>query len=390
MSAKRTSFNYDESKVPTYQLPDPLTTQEGKTVASADQWTRERRPELMSLFRTHVYGHRPKTDYAIAFAEESREAVLDGTATGQTMVATLKIDDREFSFRFVVFVPTGIDQPVPAVVLINNRNYPDMKETTDTYDSFFPVKDLIDRGYAAASFFTSDVDPDRKDGYAEGIRSFFADGQPRTDEAWGSLSAWGFGASRVLDYLESLPAIDASRVAVVGHSRGGKTALWAAAEDPRFAIGYSNHSGCGGAALSRRAFGETVERITTSFPHWFSNNFAGYGGREHELPVDQHELIGLVAPRGVYVASADEDLWADPRGEYLALVHAAPVFELLGKESIGQETIDDADMIRNTNPPPLDRPQIVGQTGYHIGSGGHGLTHTDWKNFLDFFDEYAP
>ncbi|WP_145168763.1 glucuronyl esterase domain-containing protein [Rubripirellula lacrimiformis] len=386
LAAKRGEFNYDESKVPTFQLPDPLTMNDGRTVSDAATWTNTRRPELMDLFRHHVYGHRPTTDYSVEFTQVSQTEVLGGTAIGRELKATIKIDDRTFSFPFVVFIPTGVDHPVPAVVLINNRYFTPVKKVTEEYDSFIPVKDLIDRGYAVASFFTSDVDPDRADGYAEGIRSFFANGQPPTDDAWRSLSAWGFAASKVLDHLETLDTVDATKVAVVGHSRGGKTSLWAAAEDPRFAIGYSNHSGCGGAALSRRAFGETVARITSSFPHWFTPNYAKFAGRENELPVDQHELIGLIAPRGVYVASADEDLWADPRGEYLSLVESAPVFAVLGKQSIGQDVMKDPSLRSHVNPPALDTPLVVGQTGYHIGSGGHGLKHTDWKLFLDFAD----
>ncbi|MGB7324020.1 MAG: acetylxylan esterase [Rubripirellula sp.] len=389
LSQKRSEFNYDEAKVPKYLIPDSLVMENGDPVTSADQWFDQRRPELLTSFRELVYGRRPETPYSLSFTTVSEAKVLDGTAIGKTITATMKINDQTFSFPFVLFTPTGDGKDLPAVVFINNRSFPSVDEVNSKYDSFFPVKDLIDRGYAAAAFFTSDVDPDRKDGFAEGIRSFFAQGEPLADDAWRSLSAWGFAASRVLDYLERVPQIDSSRVAVVGHSRGGKTSLWAAAEDPRFAIAYSNHSGCGGAALSRRALGETVDRITTSFPHWFSPNFAKYAGRENELPIDQHELFSLIAPRPVYVASADEDLWADPRGEYLSLVLSAPVYQLLGKQSIGDEVIADPDLINHAYPPPLDHPVVVGQTGYHIGSGGHGLTHIDWKNFLDFFGGLA-
>jgi hypothetical protein len=261
-------------------------------------------------------------------------------------------------------------------VHINNRYFVPLDKAASEHDPFWPVETLIRRGYATASFHTSDVDPDRKDGYADGIRSFFANGRPPEDDAWRSLSAWGWAASRVLDYLATQEAIDASRAAVVGHSRGGKTALWAACEDSRFAIAYSNNSGCGGAALSRRRFGETVDRITSSFPHWFCKNFRQYAGRESELPIDQHEVIALIAPRGVYVASADEDLWADPRGEYAALVGAAPVFGVLGCESIREPAM-----------PALGQPRVVGRTGYHIRAGGHGLGDVDWGYFLDFADK---
>jgi hypothetical protein len=375
-SNQRGQFNYDESKVPQYELPDPLKSRDGTRVSRPSDWNASRRGEVLNLFRDHVYGRRPETDFAIQFERITEITnAIDGRATGRSMKATVTVGERSFSFPFVVFFPNNADKPVPAVIHINNRYFIPLDKAASEHDPFWPVKTFIERGYATASFHTSHVDPDRKDGYSEGVRSFFAEGKPPEDRAWRSLSAWGWGASRILDHLATVEEIDHARVAVSGHSRGGKASLWAAGEDTRFAIAYSNNSGCGGAALSRRAYGETVGRITSSFPHWFCVPYAGYSEREHELPVDQHQLIGLIAPRGVYVASADEDLWADPKGEYAALVASAPVFQLLGQESI-------------TNPemPPLNQPRVVGQSGYHIRKGGHGLGDQDWNWFLDFAD----
>lgn len=377
-SKRQTEFNYTESKVPAYELPDPLKRRDGAAVTSAAMWDAERRGELLELFRDQVYGRRPETKYSVSFRQESEVTdAFDGSATGRSMVARVTIGSRNFDFPFVVFIPNKAPGKVPAVVHINNRYFVALDTVLDKHDPFWAVRTMIQRGYATASFHTSNVDPDKKDGYAGGIRSFFADGEPPEDDAWRALSAWGWGASRVLDYLETLEVIDAKRVAVSGHSRGGKASLWAASEDTRFAIAYSNNSGCGGAALSRRRYGETVARINASFPHWFCKKFWKYGGREDELPVDQHELIALIAPRAVYVASADEDLWADPKGEYASLVAAWPVFKLHGKQAI-----TDPEM------PALGQPRHVGSTGYHIRTGGHGLGTYDWLHFLDFADKH--
>ncbi len=375
-TSSSSAFNYDESKVPEFSLPDPLLSDEGIQISSPEAWRSSRREELLEIFRNEVYGRRPSTNYELSFdlLKEDPKA-FEGKAIARELTATVRIDERSYSFPFVVFLPNQRSGKVPAVVHINNRYFTPLDTVLSRHDPFFAARTLIDRGYASASFHTSDVDPDSADGYPHGIRSFFADGKEPAEEAWRSLSAWGWAASRVLDYLEGAEEVDSENVAIVGHSRGGKTSLWAAAEDERFAIAYSNNSGCGGAALSRRVYGETIDRITNAFPHWFAPALTKYSGRESDLPIDQHELFALIAPRGVYVTSANEDLWADPKGEYEALFASRKVFELLGKESI-----DQAEM------PSLDKPRHQGMTGYHVRSGGHNLTQTDWDWFLDFAD----
>ncbi|MEO1614399.1 MAG: acetylxylan esterase [Planctomycetota bacterium] len=371
-SKRKSEFNYRETLVPDYDLPATLVAGDGSAIRSTEQWETTRRPELMQLFREEVYGLRPATQPRVRYETLERQTVFDGKATGLQVKALIEHQGKEHAFEFTVFIPNQ-DNPAPLLVHINNRYLISLQSAIQKEDPFWPARMIVKRGYATASFHTSDVDPDQADGYEKGVRCLLDDPDSDLSTRWRSLSAWGWGASRVLDFAAELKSIDPTRAAVIGHSRGGKAALWAAAEDPRFTLAYSNNSGCGGAALSRRRFGETVGRITSVFPHWFTDRFANYAGREDQLPIDQHQLISLIAPRSVYVASADQDLWADPRGEYLALIGAADVFELYGETSISQTTM-----------PPLGEPRHIGATGYHIRGGKHNLTELDWKHFLDF------
>jgi hypothetical protein len=236
----------------------------------------------------------------------------------------------------------------------------------------------VSRGYAAAAFLNSDVDPDQHDGFTNGVHGIFdPPGKPRAGDAWGTIAAWAWGASRVLDYLETDPLIDSRRVAVIGHSRGGKTALWAGAEDERFAFVISNDSGNTGAMPARRRQpkAETVAIINRQFPHWFCENYRRYNDHEDQLPVDQHMLAALIAPRLLAIGSASQDLWADPEGEYLTAVHASPVYELLGVPGLKADRW-----------PPPDSPRQDGRISYHVRSGRHNLTLQDWNYYMDFAD----
>jgi hypothetical protein len=363
--------------MPEYQLPDPLRLRDGTPVKSAEQWKDQRRGEVLELFRANVYGRVPATPYEQTFHLTKEDAAaLGGQATLRQVEVRIMRGEKTLPIRVNLFIPNKQPRPAPAFLLICNRGAENIDATRQTKSEFWPVEEGIARGYAMAAFLNADVDPDRHDGFKNGIHGLL-DEAPRTDDSWGTIAAWAWGASRVLDYLRTVPQIDAGKIAVIGHSRGGKTALWAAAEDQRFALAVSNDSGCGGAALSRRRFAgkEQVGRIVEAFPHWFCTKFASFARREDELPVDQHELIALIAPRAVAVGSAAEDRWADPRGEFLSTKAAGTVYALLGHQALGA-----AEM------PPIGGVIHGDRAHYHLRAGKHNLTLEDWQHYWDFAD----
>jgi dienelactone hydrolase len=348
---------------------------DGKMVEKPGQWTGKRRQEILELFRTNVYGRVPNTPYTKNYKIVNLDPnAMNGDATLKQVDITIASGGKSLVINLTLFVPNKVRKPAPAFLLINNRGPVNTDPTRKEKSEFWPAEELIARGYAIAAFYNADVDPDKFDNFQNGIHGILDRGQ-RADDAWGTIAAWAWGASRCLDYFETDKDIDAHRVAVVGHSRGGKTALWAGAEDQRFAMVVSNESGCGGAALARRRLGETVAMINKSFPHWFCMNYRKYNDNENALPVDQHMLIALIAPRAVYVACADQDLWGDPRGSYLALYNALPVYKLL-------RTGSDLPL----DMPPLNHQVMSGKVTFHIRDGVHNMLIKDWKFFMDLAD----
>jgi hypothetical protein len=301
--------------------------------------------------------------------------MMDGKAVRKQVAITFEGPGGKGAIDLFLFVPSKAPKPVPAFLLLCHRGPDNIDPTRATKSPFWPAEEIIARGYAAVTFQTSQVDPDKHDGFKDGVHALFD--RQRSADSWGTIAAWAWGGSRAMDYLETDPDIDARRVAVVGHSRGGKTALWCGAEDERFALVISNNSGSTGAAIARRKKGESVERINRAFPHWFCENYKRYAGKEEELPVDQHELIALIAPRLVYVASATKDSWADPESEFLSCVKAEPVFKLFGLKGVGTDQM-----------PKPDTPLQSGAIGYHLRTGEHNLTLYDWGCFMDFADKH--
>jgi hypothetical protein len=393
-------INYDEQQVPEYSLPDPLIDDAGRPVKTPQEWQMRRRPEILRLFETHVYGRAPQPP-ALEFDVQSESTdALDGNAIRKEVAIHLLPRAANLSLHLLLYLPK-CQSPVPVFLGLNFwgnqcvhadpditvtkawvRNDKDLGVENNRANDLtraceaerWQVEQVLKAGFGVATMYYGDIDPDFDDGFTNGVHSLYPRSDPREGDAWGSIAAWAWGLSRAMDYLQTDSRVDSKQVAVWGHSRLGKTALWAAAQDERFAMAISNNSGCGGAALSRRLFGETVARINTQFPHWFCKNFHRYNGREGELPVDQHMLIALVAPRPVYIASAAEDLWADPRGEFLAAKGAAPVYEIL---------LGAAAAALPSDMPTIDE-SVGKRIGYHIRSGKHDVTAYDWQQYLQF------
>jgi len=401
LPAQRPGANYDESKVPQYTLPDPLVLRNGDPVRDSAAWYRRRRPEILELFRSEVYGRNPGRRKGTSFEIGPVDSqALGGTAIRKQVAVNFSGTVRGPRMHLLVYLPAAAKgRRVPVFLGLNfagnHAVNPDpgirlpevwsrggkrhaSEDSRGANSTRWPVEKILERGYGLATAYYQDIEPDFPGGMKYGVRPlFFRFGQSAPSAAgWGAIGAWAWALSRAMDYLETDRDVDAGRVIVFGHSRLGKAALWAGAQDTRFAMVISNDSGEGGAALSRRRFGETIEDLNRTFPHWFCANYKQYDGREDSLPVDQHMLLALIAPRPLYVASAEDDQWADPRGEFLSLVAAGAVYRLLGGQDLGTDRM-----------PPLNQP-IQTSVAYHVRSGKHDITEYDWEQYLDFADKH--
>jgi len=391
-------INYDESKVPTYTLPALLKTESGKSVKNVKDWETERRPELLQIFATQMYGVTPDEKIPVSYqVMEETENAFNGKATRKQVKFTFSNNGKQLEAMLLMFIPNKVQGKIPVIVGYNYKgNHSTIADSSILYSpSLHLVKepghpdwvrgcqsnrwafeDMINRGYAVATMCYHDIFQDKKGLKQHSIVSLFSDfdeNSQKSDE-WQAIGAWAWGSSRILDYLATLSNIDVSKSLLMGHSRQGKAALWAGAQDERFGIVIANNSGSGGAALSKREYGETVDRVSSITPAWFCPAFRKYAKNEKNLPFDQHQLIALMAPRPVYVASAVEDRWADPKGEFLSTYHAGPAYKLYGLKTIKSDKM-----------PALHQP-VMTHLGYHIREGIHDVTDYDWSRFMDFAD----
>ncbi len=400
--AQKIPVNYDESKMPSFTLPDPLVLPNGKPIKSKDVWEKAGRPAVLKLFAENVYGVNPFSG-AVKIVSEVKtvnENALNGKAISKQITLRFPEISPTLTLDILLYLPKNVKQ-APVFVSLNftgNHTATHEKDVFVTekwvnsgFDKTFvnnratdasrgiaerrwPMEAIVARGYAVATAYYGDLEADHNEGWKTGLRSVLT---PKQREKWGAIGVWAWSMSRMVDYLiknESL--IDGHKVIALGHSRIGKATLWAAAEDPRFAIVISNDSGEGGAALSRRWIGETVEHLNTQFPHWFCANYKKYNKAVAELPVDSHELLGLMAPRPLYVASATEDIWADPKGEFLGAVEAEKVYQLYKKTGLG------------TNTMPMPNSPVGKTIGYHIREGKHDILLYDWQQYMNFADKH--
>jgi hypothetical protein len=375
--------NYDEAKVRPYTLPDPLVSSEEKPVRDARTWLTERRPEIIRLYETEIFGRIPATAPRVTWrVTETEPHARDGAAVLKRIAGKIGDAPDAPQINVKLYTPATANRPVPVILVVNFGGgaaaSPNPSGTVPPGDP--PVaSEIIASGWGYATVGYQDIQPDRADAWnqgAIGVTLASKREKPAPDK-WGTISAWAWGVSRIVDYLGADASVDAKQIVLFGHSRLGKTALWASALDTRIAAVYSSCAGEMGSALARRDWGETVDDMAQNFPWQFAGNFQKWVGRWNEMPVDAHMLIALSAPRPVFITGGTTDQWSDPVGEFLAEVAAGPVYRLLGRKDLGVTTL-----------PPLDSPLTSGDLGWHYHAGGHAATQADWSAFLQFLAKY--
>lgn len=390
--------NYDETKVGAYSLPNPLQKPDGSLVKTQLEWKKQR-TYLLKLLADNEYGILPTAKVSVSYKVlEIKGNALDGKAIRKRIELVFA---NKYTAEMVLYVPKNVakpavfvglnfcgnhgvtaetDVPIPTKWMPNSKdgivvNNHATEKGRAIQVSRWQLDYVISQGFAVATAYYGDFEPDHREGWKEGIRGILANELSIKPEQWSAIGAWAWGLSHMMDYLQTEPLVNAKKGVIIGHSRLGKGALWAAANDERFAAVISNNSGEGGAAIARRNYGETIGRITSAFPHWFIPKFATYASEPNLLPTDQHTLLSLMAPRPLYVASAADDQWADPKGEFLGAFHAQPAYALFKKEGLGV-----------TEPPTTNQP--VGKTvRYHVRTGVHDVTAYDWEQYLKFAKE---
>lgn len=378
--------NYDEAKVRPYTLPDVLKLSDGTPVRDAKTWQSRRRPEIIKLYESQIFGRVPTTPKVNWRVTQTDLKAQNGQVVRKQVVGTAGDGPRAVRINLAVYTPAGASKRVPVILLFGGGTATPAAAPTGGSPASAPpplprgAPEFLARGWGFATLDKNDIQPDRPNALTEGIIGLtLAQGQtqPAGADGWGTIAAWAWGISRAIDYLSSDPSIDPKRIAVYGHSRLGKTALWASATDQRIAAVFPSCSGEMGAALSRRDWGEAVDDMTQNFPYWFARNFQQWEGHWNDMPVDAHMLIALSAPRPVFVTGGSQDQWADPVGMFLAEVAAGPVYRLLGRKDLGV-----------TELPPLDTPLTAGDLGWRYHTGGHTTSPADWAAFLTFLDKY--
>jgi hypothetical protein len=386
-------------------LPNTLICSDASAVSSSEMWFSKRRPELLSLFEKNVYGKTPGHADSISSELVSAKRVFNGKGLMKQVRLKVYVNNKYIVLNLLEIMPYKINKPVACFVGLNFwGNQTVLNDTsiviTDKWmlDYKTPgiinhyatsasrgierdrwcASTIIEHGYAVITCHSADIDEDRVN-YSDGAQSlFYKEGQLSPDSGqWGTIGAWAWGLSRIYDYASTCKQYNPQKIIVTGHSRMGKAALWAAAQDTRFAAAISNNSGCGGASLSRNKKGERIADINKTFPHWFTSAYKKYNNKEDSLPVDQHELLALIAPRPLYVTSATDDEWSGPENEFLSASLCVPVYRLL----LGAK-------IKNLKAPIPDKPQF-GIVSYHLRTGKHDITPWDWQNFLKFAENYV-